>query len=73
MLAIASEQGKITISFLVNDLPMQDIEEFLAFFKMEFLARQSRLADQVAFEISEQIKTDWWSRRQQQMLAKAGN
>jgi hypothetical protein len=62
MLAIANEQGKITISF----------EEFLAFFKMEFLARQSRLSDQAALDLSEQIKTDWWSKHQQQLLAKTG-
>lgn len=72
MLAIANEQGKITISFLMNDLPMEDVEEILTFFKMEFLARQSRLSDQAAFDLSEQIKTDWWSKHRQQILAKAG-
>lgn len=46
MLAITNEQGKITISFLVNDLPAQDVAEFVEFLKIEFQARQSHLSEQ---------------------------
>lgn len=58
MLAISNEQNNITISFSANELPAQDVEEIIEFFKVEFLARQSRLSDETAMTIAEEMKMD---------------
>ena len=72
MLAISNEQNNITISFSANELPAQDIEEIIEFFKREFLARQSRLSDETAMGIAEEMKTEWWKKHQTRILSKAG-
>ncbi len=72
MLAISNEQNNITISFSADELPAQDIEEIIEFFKVEFLARQSRLSDDTAMTIAEEMKTDWWKKHHERILSKAG-
>ena len=73
MLAISNEQNHITISFSANELPAQDIEEIIEFFKVEFLARQSRLSDETAMSIADEMKTEWWKKHETRILSKVGS
>lgn len=72
MLAISNEQNNITISFSADELPAQDVEEIIELFKVEFLARQSRLSDAAAMTIAEEMKADWWQKHRSHILSKAG-
>lgn len=55
-------KNKLMISVSTENMKTEEINELLSFFKMEFLARRSKLTEAEAVKISEEIKADWWKK-----------
>ncbi len=64
---------RILISVPTDNFSAEEINEILTFFKMDFLARRSKMTEAEAIKISEEIKADWWKKnksRIEKMIAK---
>lgn len=55
-------KDKLLISIPTKNMKTEEIDDLLAFLKTEFIVRQSEITEAEAFEISEEIKSDWWKK-----------
>jgi hypothetical protein len=55
-------KDKLLISIPTKNMNAEEIDDFLTFFKTEFIVRKSDMQISQAEEISENIKSDWWKK-----------
>ena len=72
----------VQISFIENEailkFPKQLIssayvQEFLERLRLEIIAEKSRLSDDEAWELSEEIKEEWWQKNKDDLLKRINN
>ena len=64
--------GHVVISFPEQAIPAQQREDFIAFMKAEWIARQSRFSETDAKTLADQADSGWWSRNRQRILSAIG-
>ena len=52
----------LTISIPLKGLEINEVENFLALIKSSLTTQKSRMTDDEANEISEEIKASWWGK-----------
>ncbi len=55
-------KDRLVISIPTENLKAEEIDDFLSFFKTEFIVRESEMNAEQAAEISEEIKSAWWKK-----------
>ena len=70
MLKVARDKEDIIIRFSKNLLSPEEVERFIGRLEWEELARQNKMTEEDAWEISEQIKADWWDKNKDRFLKK---
>ncbi|WP_395719667.1 hypothetical protein [Prosthecobacter sp.] len=61
--------GRIVFSFPEEALPHSEQVSFVAFVKAEWTARQSRLTQQDADRLADEVDASWWSKNKQRILS----
>ena len=61
-------EGRVILTFPESALDPVEREEFIAFAKAEWLARQSQLTEERARELADEIDADWWGRNKERIL-----
>lgn len=64
--------GRVVISFPEAAVPPRQREDFIAFLKTEWVARQSRLTATEAKTLADEVDANWWSRNRQDILRRIG-
>ena len=64
--------GRVVISFPESAVPPKEREEFIAFLKVEWAARQSRLGEADARALAEEVDSGWWNRNRERILRSIG-
>ncbi|NIS38001.1 hypothetical protein GWN91_02220 [Candidatus Saccharibacteria bacterium] len=72
MIDISKKGDVFTIKFTRNDVSDEFIDKLLTKFKLEELLKKSRLTEKQAWELSEEIKENWWRQNKDWILKKAG-
>jgi hypothetical protein len=54
-------------------LSPDEVNDFVAWLRVESIARRSRLTPEAAWKLSEDIKSDWWSTNEQRFAPKEGH
>ena len=72
ILDAVTADGRVVISFPESAVPPQDREDFIAFLKLEWAARQSRLGETDARALAEEVDSGWWSRNRERILRSIG-
>lgn len=60
--------GRVVISFPEAAVPSRERDDFIAFLKAEWSARQSRWTAADADRLAEEVDTAWWSRNRARIL-----
>jgi hypothetical protein len=55
-------QNHLLISIPTDEISAEEIEEFISSLKTEFILRKSKMSEDKAEMISEEIKSDWWKK-----------
>jgi len=63
-----SAGGRLIISFPEDAMSAGEREEFVAFLKSEWTARQSRLSQADATELADETDSDWWQQNNARIL-----
>lgn len=61
--------GRVVISFSESAVPAREREDFIAFLKAEWMARQSRFTETDAKSLAETVDSAWWSRNRARILS----
>ena len=64
--------GRVVISFPEAAVPAKEKEDFIAFLKAEWLARQSRFSEADARTLADEVDSAWWSRNRARILRAIG-
>lgn len=54
------DEKTLTISIPVENMKTEEINDLLSFIEAELIVRRSKMTEEEAFEISEEITTSWW-------------
>jgi hypothetical protein len=64
--------GRVVISFPESAVPPREREDFIAFLKTEWAARQSRSSDADAKTLAMEVDSAWWSPNRERILRSIG-
>ena len=67
-----TSDGRVVISFPESAVPAQEREDFIAFLKAEWMARQSRFSEADARTLADAVDSGWWSRNRERILRSIG-
>lgn len=67
-----SSDGRVVISFPETAIPTREKEDFIAFLKAEWIARQSRFSEADAAVLAHEVDSAWWSRNRARILRAIG-
>jgi len=62
------EQDEVILKFPKDMLSAGCVQDFLQRLKLEAAVRKSRLSEQDVWELSEEIKRDWWEKNREKIL-----
>ena len=65
-------EGRVVLSFPESAMKVDEREDFIAFTKAEWLARQSRFTEADATSLAEEIDSGWWGRNRERILGSIG-
>ena len=69
MLKIKNDGKNITVKFSKNLMPEKTLLNFLSAIEMEDIISRSKLTEEDAFKISEEIKESWWKKNKKRILS----
>jgi hypothetical protein len=64
MIAVETSENAIRVSIPTDGMPPEAVNAFVDWLRVETAAWRSRLTEAEAWKLSEEIKSDWWSRNQ---------
>jgi len=64
MIAVETSEKTIRVTIPTDGMPAGAVNAFVDWLRLETAARRSRLTEDAAWKLSEEIKSDWWSRNQ---------
>ena len=64
--------GRVVISFPESAVPAREREDFIAFLKAEWAARQSRFTAADAKALADEVDSAWWGRNRERILRNLG-
>jgi hypothetical protein len=72
MIEILREDERFTIRFSKNDLSDELLQELLRKLEIEQLLSENRMTPEQAWQLSEEIKEDWWKKNKASILKNIG-
>jgi hypothetical protein len=60
MVAVKAENGQVQLTFPTDGMSPQEVHDFVAWLRVESIARRSRLTSEAAWQLAEDIKAGWW-------------
>jgi hypothetical protein len=60
MIDIKAENGRVQVTLPTDGMTPDEIDRFVAWLRVESVARHSQLTPEAAWRLSEEIKADWW-------------
>lgn len=64
MIAVEASEKTIRVSIPTDGMAAETVNTFVDWRRVEAAARRSRLTQDQAWKLSEEVKSDWWSRNQ---------
>jgi hypothetical protein len=62
MIAVETNEHEIRVNIPTEGMPAEAVRAFVDWLRVEAAARRSRLADDAAWNLSEEIKSSWWTK-----------
>ena len=62
MIAVEANENEIRVKIPTDGMSPEAVRAFVDWLRIEAVARQSQLTDQGAWKLSEDVKSDWWSK-----------
>ena len=60
MIAVKAEKERLEVSIPTEGMTPEEISNFVSWLRVETVARRSKLTEDAAWNLSEEIKSDWW-------------
>ena len=64
MIAVAADEKEICVRIPTAEMSAEEVRSLVDWLRVEIILRQSRLTEDDAWKLSEELKADWWARNQ---------
>lgn len=64
MIAVQADEHEIRVNISTEGMSPEAVRAFLNWLRVEAAARRSRLTDQAAWKLAEDVKAAWWPQNQ---------
>ena len=61
MIAVKAEAGRLQVTIPTEGMTPEEVNDFVAWLRVESVVRHSRLTPDAAWKLSEDIKSGWWA------------
>ena len=68
MIAVVTDKNEIRVSIPTEGMGPEAIEAIVDWLRVEFAGRRSKLTPEAAWQISEDIKADWWAQNKARFI-----
>ena len=72
MIAVRVDKDHVQVSIPTEGMTPEEINRFVSWLRVESVLCRSRLTDEAAWKLSEEIKSDWWDQNKDQFTAPEG-
>ena len=60
MVAVEADKHEIRVSIPTAGMTPEDVSAFVSWLRLESVVRRSKLTPATAWQLSEDLKSDWW-------------
>ena len=60
MIAVKADKDRVEISFPTEGMSPEEVNNFVSWLRVEGIVCRSKLTDESAWKLAEEIKADWW-------------
>jgi hypothetical protein len=60
MIAVKAEKDHLEVSISTAGMTPEEISEFVSWLRVESILQRSKLTEEEAWKLSEEVKADWW-------------
>lgn len=60
MIVVKAHNHRVEVSIPTDGMTPEEVNEFIAWLRLEIIARRSKLTPEGAWQLSEDIKSGWW-------------
>ena len=68
MIVVENTETDVRVTIPKNAVPPKQLNAFLDWLRLEEIAQRSRLTEEEADRIAEQIKAEWWAANKEQLI-----
>jgi hypothetical protein len=65
MIDVKADNGVVHMSFPTEGMSPEQVDEFVTWLRVEAITRRSKLTEEGAWRLSEEVKTGWWEKNKQ--------
>lgn len=69
MIAVETNDHEISVNIPTDGMSPEAVRAFLDWLRVEAAARRSRLTDDAAWKLSEDVKSSWWTQNKNRFNA----
>ncbi len=73
MVAVEADKHQIRLTIPTEGMPPEDVDRFVAWIRAEAVARQSRLSDDDAMRLAEEVNEGWWQKNKARFDSSEGD
>ena len=67
MIDVKSENGAVRLTFPTDGMSVEQVSDFVNWLRVASIARRSKLTEQAAWQLFEEIKAGWWEENKQRV------
>lgn len=68
MIAVKADKDHVEISIPTEGMTPEEVNGFVSWLRLEAIARRSKLTEEAAWKLSEDIKADWWAKNSHRFI-----
>ena len=68
MIDVKAENGVVRLTFPTDGMSAEQVNDFVNWLRHESVARRSRLTETAAWQLSEDLKADWWEKNKERFV-----
>jgi hypothetical protein len=65
MIEVKADKGIVQVTFATEGMSPEQINAFVAWLRVEAIARRSQMTEEAAWQLSEEVEADWWEKNKQ--------
>ena len=72
MIAVRAEKDRVEVTIPTEGMTPEEVNNFVSWLRVESIVFHSKLTEEAAWKLSEEIKADWWAANKHRFIPQGG-